>query len=1021
MQKFMGLLISGLATGAIYSVMASCLVLSFETSGIFNFALPAIAFTCAYFYYQMNTALSIPIVPAAILTVLVFAPLLGLGLNKLVFGRLSTAPVYVRVVGTIGVLIALPNFVLWFVGPFLGDTLGLGVADLTKDGENAGYGIPGIGPTPPKVFSLSWIGLHDVRLNTDQVAVFVFAAVAAAVLYIVIRRTQVGLQMRAQVDRAPLATLRGIDPGRTSGIAWMLSVTLASLAGVLIAPLFHLDNSTFVIVVFASLCAVAIVGMRSIPLAFAVGLALGVFQNLVAGYKTDILPDFLNKLTGVDSAIPYVLLLVALVFVGVRGGRAAGSVADERPPPDHRASLPSWRRKLPWVIFTTLLVLYAIGALPWPENAPYVRSSILAPGLALGIVFLSFVVVTGIGGMASLAQAAFVTAGGFAAGWALQTADATHPPPWAKWDFDIPLVLHNGHLNFLLACLLGALVAGVLGGLIALTVRRLGPLELALATFALAWVVFFLAFQNDNISNSDIGYQFVPPKFDFFGIHTFDFSSSSQLMCLLLGVFGLFSLLVHNLRHSASGRAMYASRSSAVAAQASGISTARAQVALFAVSAVIAGFGGALYGVTTISMTRQTAPPLIGLIWLAVAVTFGVRRPGGALLAGLAFAGGAEVWHQISEFSFMPTEISTLTTSPYFLAMLFGLGAIGLAKNPDGVLSAAGLKRQQKRRAKERQAQVVADSAVTPATEVRALDTSSSAPEHDSTARVDLVGQRSPAPVAPRAGTALLLEDVVAGYGDAEVLHGVTIAVRPGEIMAVLGRNGAGKSTLCNAAAGAVPLTSGHVLLGDADVSTQPPFVRSRRGLTLVPEVRGVFPGLTVDENLRIMLQNRELRDRAYDRFPALRDRRDQVAGLLSGGEQQMLSLAPALAEPPEVLIADEPTLGLAPLVAEVVLEAIAELRSVGTAILLAEEKASEVMKLADMVTVVELGRVAWTKPTDAVTEDELAAVYLSGALETADDVADAALAPTDEARVGEGEEEPTPRRRTRSTQQDRP
>ena len=208
-----------------------------------------------------------------------------------------------------------------------------------------------------------------MHLNTDQVAVFVFAAVAAAVLYVVIRRTQVGLQMRAQVDRASLATLRGIDPGRTSGIAWMLSVTLASLAGVLIAPLFHLDDSTFVIVVFASLCAVAIAGMRSIPLAFAVGLALGVFQNLVAGYKTDILPEFLSKLTGVDGAIPYVLLIVALVFVGTGAGGAAGSVADERPPPDHRSSLPSWRRKLPWVIFSTLLVLYAIGALPWPERA----------------------------------------------------------------------------------------------------------------------------------------------------------------------------------------------------------------------------------------------------------------------------------------------------------------------------------------------------------------------------------------------------------------------------------------------------------------------------------------------------------------------------------------------------------------------------------------------------------------------------------------------------------------------------
>ena len=142
-----------------------------------------------------------------------------------------------------------------------------------------------------------------------------------------------------------------------------------------------------------------------------------------------------------------------------------------------------------------------------------------------------------------------------------------------------------------------------------------------------------------------------------------------------------------------------------------------------------------------------------------------------------------------------------------------------------------------------------------------------------------------------------------------------------------------------------------------------------------------------------------------------------QVAGLLSGGEQQMLSLAPRLADPPEVLIADEPTLGLAPLVAEVVLEALSDLRDAGTAILLAEEKASEVMKLADVVTVVELGRIAWTKPREVVTEEELAAVYLRRRV------------PKGERRRGReprsfrrGEqhtlrrgEEPTPRRRTTS------
>ena len=232
MQKFMGLLISGLATGAIYSVMASCLVLSFETSGIFNFALPAIAFTCAYFYYQMNTALSIPIVPAAILTVLVFAPLLGTGTQQADLrssldrtgvragGRHDRRPHRTAELRRCGSS-ARSSETRWaWASPISRRTARTPVTAYRASGRR-----------PPKVFSLSWVGLHDVRLNTDQVAVFVFAAVAAAVLYVVIRRTQVGLQMRAQVDRASLATLRGIDPNRTSGIAWMLSVTLASLAG----------------------------------------------------------------------------------------------------------------------------------------------------------------------------------------------------------------------------------------------------------------------------------------------------------------------------------------------------------------------------------------------------------------------------------------------------------------------------------------------------------------------------------------------------------------------------------------------------------------------------------------------------------------------------------------------------------------------------------------------------------------------------------------------------------------------
>ena len=975
MQKFLNLVISGMVTGAIYSIMASGLVLTYQTSGIFNFSHAAVAFTSAYFYFQLNSGQGIPIVPSLIITVCFFAPLLGLALDRIVLGRLSTAPIYARIVGTIGLLVALPAFAQWLVDAVLIDWLGLHLAKLSTYGADVGFIPPGIGPTPAKVYHLSWLGLDKVNLTSDQLAVFVVAAIVAVLLYLVIRRTRVGLEMRAQVDRESLAALRGINPRRTSGIAWMLSMTLAGLGGVLIAPLFQLSDSTYLFVVLASVAAVALAGMRSIPLAFAAGLGLGVLQNLVGGYKTDVLPNFLSNLGGLDAAIPYLVLLAALFVVGRDRGRAAGSVSDEKPAPDHRAGLPSWRRKLPWGIFTVLLVLYSLGALPWPNNPSYVRSNILAPGLALAIVFLSFVVVTGIGGMVSLAQATFVTAGGFMAGWALQTSDATHPPPWAKWSFDVPLVVHNGQMNFLVACLLGAVVAGVMGALVAFPVRRMGTLALALATFALSWVMYFIVFQNDDVSNGTYGYAFRFPTFDPFGLHRFDFSKSSQLVCALLIVFGIITLLIHNLQRSASGRAMFAVRSSSVAARASGISPAKAQVALFALSAGIAGFGGAMYGLTSFSITNVSVPPLIGLVWIAVAVTFGVRRPGGMLLAGLAYTAAPVIWKEVAAFGWMPNFLAALITSSYFTVMLFGLGAINLAKQPDGLLAMIGHGRLERRREKEREVRIKSAEA-----ELRQGEGAEQLAAVSEEEALEVVS-----PAADGVPPVLLLEDVVAGYGDVEVLHGVSIAVEPGQVVALLGANGAGKSTLCGVAAGMVHITSGRVLIDSEDMSEVSAFSRARKGLLLVPEARGIFPGLTVEENLQVLLRDPALRAKAYERFPILGERRKQVAGLLSGGEQQMLSLAPALADPPLVLVADEPTLGLAPLASELVIGAIRELRERGTAVLLVEEKASEVMKVADVVAFMELGRVVWMGLREEADEARLAAAYLGAGFADAD------------------------------------
>jgi ABC-type branched-subunit amino acid transport system ATPase component len=171
--------------------------------------------------------------------------------------------------------------------------------------------------------------------------------------------------------------------------------------------------------------------------------------------------------------------------------------------------------------------------------------------------------------------------------------------------------------------------------------------------------------------------------------------------------------------------------------------------------------------------------------------------------------------------------------------------------------------------------------------------------------------------------------------------------------------------------------TSGRVLLDGDDITDVVPYRRARAGLLVIPEARGIFPGLTVEENFTILLRTQQQRDQACERFPLLAQRRRAHAGALSGGEQQLLSLAPSLTHPPTVLIADEPTLGLAPLAAEEVLRALTELRDAGTAVLLVEEHARNALQIADTLAVMDLGTIAWTGPARDADTHHLATTYL--------------------------------------------
>ncbi|MFD8022401.1 ABC transporter ATP-binding protein [Streptomyces lavendulae] len=247
-------------------------------------------------------------------------------------------------------------------------------------------------------------------------------------------------------------------------------------------------------------------------------------------------------------------------------------------------------------------------------------------------------------------------------------------------------------------------------------------------------------------------------------------------------------------------------------------------------------------------------------------------------------------------------------------------------------------------------------------------------------------GARTPAGAAPPGagpahpagrGVALELRGVRAGYDGGNVLHGVDLGVRRGEVLAVLGPNGAGKSTACRVAAGLLTATGGSVLVAGRDATRDGPVRRARAGVLLAPEGRGIFPGLTLEENLALYLEDAGERRAVYDRFPRLGERRTVAAGALSGGEQQMLSLAPLLQRPPAVLIADEPSLGLAPRVVEEVYALLAELRGAGCALLLVEERADAVLGIADSVAFLARGRVSWCGPRAEVDAERLTESYL--------------------------------------------
>ena len=231
----------------------------------------------------------------------------------------------------------------------------------------------------------------------------------------------------------------------------------------------------------------------------------------------------------------------------------------------------------------------------------------------------------------------------------------------------------------------------------------------------------------------------------------------------------------------------------------------------------------------------------------------------------------------------------------------------------------------------------------------------------------------------------LELEDVHVHYGKVAALKGISVTVDEGEVVSLIGANGAGKTTTMKTISGLRPVTSGRIRFDGEDITGTPPHELVRKGLCKAPEGRGIFPGMSVRENLEMGAYTRRNRaeidedlDRVFTLFPRMKEREKQAGGTLSGGEQQMLAVGRALMSRPKLLLLDEPSMGLAPMVISQIFKIIAEINSQGTTVLLVEQNAQQALSRSDRAYILETGEVTREgKARELLADDSIRAAYL--------------------------------------------
>jgi branched-chain amino acid transport system permease protein len=609
MDKFLTFGIVGLNLAAIYAVMASGLVVTYATTGIFNFAHGATGMLAAFAYWQLRIQWGWPAPLALFVVLFVLAPLFGWFLDWLVMRRIRDLSEAVKIVATIALLTGMIAVARWVWNPNK-------PRSLSKFFQSSAS--INVGPT-----TVTW---H--QLITIAVAI----AVAVGLRFLLFR-TRIGLAMRASVDDSSLAVLNGARPAFSAKLAWSLGSCLAAVGGILIAPLVTLDPATLSLLIVSAYAAAVFGRLRSLPLAFVGAVIVGCTEAYMAGYlpRNQYLP-------GLRLASPALILFIALLVMPHHRLRTRVRSRESFP-------VPGWRNTL---IFVGIIVFSALVL-----GTTLSSSDALSYGriFSFGLIALSLVPLAGYSGQISLCQLSLAGIGGLA---------------YAHLG-------NGGPLGLVWAMLIPAAI----GVLVALPALRLSGIYLALSTAAFALVLdkwlftipTFSVFGWFDVTLFEQGSLEVPP------LHLFGatLNKPGQQMVMAAVLLSVAMLAVVALRRGFFGRRLIALRDSEAACATLGGNLVVAKVAVFAISAAIAGLGGAVYSIQGGTISANFFEFVTGLTIFVLAVVGGIAKVGGAFFAGVALAGS------------LPALVQTIPSLENLTLLAPGLAGIGLGANPNGV------------------------------------------------------------------------------------------------------------------------------------------------------------------------------------------------------------------------------------------------------------------------------------------------------------------------------------------------